>query len=199
MRMDLRVGNRCLGRINSFDFLSCLSFLYLRIHLVHRAITVVNQNVKVTHKIGMTIFNLKVKDLNGFVEFKEGNALNSCRAPILGVNNILGCKTGCVNPAFAFDMERVRFGTPDNLPVDVKFNQSVYLIYGSCDNLLFSGFTCDMINAGNRISDLNSLDSLLPSACSAETRKLYHIQRCSSRKTPHLAEFRRILSSAEKK
>ena len=120
----------------------------------------------------MRVFDFKVEDLNGFVEFKEGNALNSCGVPIFDVNNILWCKVGNIYPAFILNLERVRFGTPDNLPVDVKFNQSVYLVDSGRYNLLFSRFACDVVNAGNCIADLNGLDSLFAERMQCRNKKI---------------------------
>ena len=74
--------------------------------------SIMHQYAKLTHKVGMTILNLEVKDLNRLVKRKKVYALNRCRTFFLHV--------------------------------------------------------------------------------------LYHLSRQLSRKTPHLAEFRRILSSAEK-
>ena len=49
-----------------------------------------NQYIGFTNKIGMTIFDLKVKDFNWLVKLKEIYALNNCGIPILGVNDITG-------------------------------------------------------------------------------------------------------------
>ena len=108
----------------------------------------------------MAIFNFKVKDLNQLVKFKQINALNRCDAPVFGIDNITGIQIAGVNPAFILDLERVRFGALNNLAVNVKLDQSVYLVDGSGDDLLFGRFARDMVNAGNCITDLNGLDCL---------------------------------------
>ena len=115
----------------------------------------------VTYKIGMTILNLKVKDFNWLVEFKQVYALDSCGIPILSVNDIVRCKIRCIYPTSALNLEGVSLGTLNNLAVDVKLNKPINLVYSSRDNFLFSRFTSDMINAGNCIADLNGFYSLL--------------------------------------
>ena len=55
----------------------------------------------------------------------------------------------------------MRFGTLNDLTVDVKFDESVYLVYSGRDNLFFSSLACNMVNAGKRIADLNGFDSFL--------------------------------------
>lgn len=111
----------------------------------------------------MTIFNLKVKDLNRLVEFEQINALNRCGAPVFGINNITGIQIAGVNPAFILDLERVRFSALNYFTINVEFNQSGYLVDGSGDDLLFGRFgrfARDMVNAGNCIPNLNGLDCL---------------------------------------
>ena len=98
--------------------------------------------------------------------------MNSCGVPIFGVNNILWCKVGSIYPTFALNLERMRFGTLDDLAVNIKFDQTINLIDSGRDNLLVSSFTCDMINAGNRISDLNSLDSLFAERMQCRNKKI---------------------------
>ena len=120
----------------------------------------------------MTILNLEVKDINRLVEFKEVYTLDSCGIPILGVNNIVRCKIRCIYPTSTLDLEGMCLGTLDNLTIDVEFDESGYLIDSGRDNLLFSSFTCDMINAGNRISDLNSLDSLFAERMQCRNKKI---------------------------
>ena len=40
--------------------------------------SIMHQYAKLTHKVGMTILNLKVKDFNKFIEFKQVDAIDSC-------------------------------------------------------------------------------------------------------------------------
>ena len=47
-----------------------------------------NKDVSFTHKVGMTIFNLKVEYLNRLIEFKEIYALNSCGVIILTLQTV---------------------------------------------------------------------------------------------------------------
>ena len=119
MCMDLRIRYRCFRRVNSFDFLWCLPLLYLPVHLVHWTIAVMNQNVQLTNKISMTIFNLEVEDRGRLIKFKEIYALDSCGIPILGVNNIVRCKIRCIYPTSTLDLEGMRFGIPENFAVNV--------------------------------------------------------------------------------
>ena len=67
----------------------------------------------------MTILNLKVKDLNGFVKFEEIYTLNSCGIPILGIDNIVGIQFRRIDPTLALYLERMCFGTLDDLAVNV--------------------------------------------------------------------------------
>ena len=115
-------------------FLSC--FIPLGI----MATTIMYQYMKITHKIGMRIFNLKVEDLNGLVQLKKTYASDSCRAPVFGVDSIVGCKISRDYPTFALDLEGMCFGAPDALAVNVKFNQAVDLMDGGRENLLFRSF-----------------------------------------------------------
>ena len=140
----------------------------------------------VTYKIGMTILNLKVKDFNWLVEFKQVYALDSCGIPILSVNDIVRCKIRCIYPTSALNLEGVSLGTLNNLAVDVKLNKPINLVYSSRDNFLFSRFTSDMINAGNCIADLNGFYSLLAECgenrgtrYKAEHRVAHHRCGCS--------------------
>ena len=146
----------------------------------------------------MTIFNLEVEDLNGLVQLKKTYASDSCRAPVFGVDSIVGRKVSRDYPTFALDLEGMCFGAPDALAVNVKFNQAVDLMDGGRENLLFGRFSRDVVNAGNGIANLNGFDRFLAELTGIGTSKLYHIECRSSRKTPHLAEFWRIRSSAER-
>lgn len=150
-------------------FLSC--FIPLGI----MATTIMYQYMKITHKIGMRIFNLEVEDLNGLVQFKKTYASDSCRAPVFGVDNIIGRKVSRVYPTFALDLEGMCFGAPDALAVNVKFNQAVDLMDGGRENLLFGRFPCDVVNAGNGIANLNGFDGFLAKLTGTGTSKLYHM------------------------
>lgn len=95
-----------------------------------------NKNVQFTNKVGMTIFNLEVKDFNRLVKFKEIYALNGCSAPILSINNIVRLQLCCINPTLALYLERMCFGTLDDLAINVKLDQSIDLIYSCSYNSL---------------------------------------------------------------
>ena len=119
-----------------------------------------HQYAKFTNKVGMTILNLKVKDLNRFIEFKEIYALNSSSIPILGVNNIVRCKIRCIGPTASLYLEGMCFGTLDDLAINVKLDKTVNLIYGCGNNSFFSRFTSDMVNARNGIANLSDINCL---------------------------------------
>ena len=125
------------------------------------ATTIVYQNTYVTNKVSMAIFNFKVEDLNGFIKLKKAYALNGCRVPVFGVDNVVRCKIRRINPAFAFYLERMCFGTLYDLAVNIKLNQSVYLVDGCRYNFLFGCFACNVVNAGNCIADLDGSNSLI--------------------------------------
>ena len=78
------------------------------------------KNETISNKVSMAIFNLKVKDLNRLVKFKQINALNGCSAPVLGIDNITGVQIASVNPAL--DLEWVRFGTLNHLAVNIEMD-----------------------------------------------------------------------------
>jgi hypothetical protein len=86
----------------------------------------------------MTIFNLKVKDFNGFIKFKKVYAFNGCSIPILGVYDVVRCKVSSIYPTSALDLERMCFSTLDDLSVNIKLNKPIYLVNRSRDDLLFS-------------------------------------------------------------
>lgn len=44
----------------------------------------------ITNKVGVTIFNFEVKDLNRLIQLKQTCAPNDCCIPILGAYNITG-------------------------------------------------------------------------------------------------------------
>ena len=134
-----------------------------------------NKDTLFTNEICMTIFNLKVEDLNGLVQLKKAYASDSCRAPVFGVDNIVGRKVSRVYPTFALDLEGMCFGTPDALAVNVKFNQAVDLMDGGRENLLFGRFSCDVVNAGNGIANLNGFNRFLAELTGTGTSKLYHM------------------------
>ena len=134
-----------------------------------------NKDTLFTNEICMTIFNLKVEDLNGLVQLKKTYASDSCRAPVFGVDNIVGCKISRDYPTFALDLEGMCFGAPDALAVNVKFNQAVDLMDGGRENLLFGRFPCDVVNAGNGIANLNGFDGFLAELTGTGTSKLYYM------------------------
>ena len=138
-------------------------------------ISIMYKYIIIAHKVGMTIFNLEVEDLNGLVQLKKTYASDSCRAPVFGVDSIVGCKISCDYPTFALDLEGMCFGTPDALAVNVKFNQAVDLMDGGRENLLFGRFPCDVVNAGNGIANLNGFDRFLAELTGTGTSKLYHM------------------------
>ena len=94
---------------------------------------VMNKDTLFTYKVSMAIFNFKVEDLNGFIKLKKAYALNGCRVPVFGVDNVVRCKIRRINPAFALNLERVCFGTLNDLSINivtqklfnVKKNQTV--------------------------------------------------------------------------
>ena len=53
------------------------------------------------------------------------------------------------------------FSVTNDLIVDVKLDQSIYLIYGCGNNLFLGGFTSNVVNTRNDIANLNSLNSFL--------------------------------------
>ena len=122
----------------------------------------------------MAILDLKVEDLGGLVEFKKVYALNGCGVPVLGVDNITGIQITRINSTFIFYLERVSFSTLNNLAVNVKLNQSVYLVDSGCYNPIFRCFTGYVVNAGNSIANLNGLNRPFAES-SAGTNKLYNI------------------------
>ena len=104
--------------------------------------------------VSMAILNLEVVDFNRLVQLKEINTLDYCCVPILGINDIIRCNLGCINPAFAFDLEGMRFGTPDNFAVNIELNETVNLVDRSRDNSLFCRFAGDMIDTRDNVADL---------------------------------------------
>ena len=80
------------------------------------------KNETISNKVSMAIFNLKVKDLNRLIKFKQINALNRCGTPVLGVDNITGVQIASVNPALALDLERVRFSALNHLAVNIEMD-----------------------------------------------------------------------------
>ena len=77
------------------------------------------QYTQFTYKVGMAIFNLEVKDFDGFGEFQEVNTADSCGVPVLGVDNIAGNEVACIYPALTLYLERVGLGTLDDLTVNI--------------------------------------------------------------------------------
>ena len=122
----------------------------------------------------MAILDLEVEDINLLIEFKKAYAVNGCGVPVLGVDNITGIQITRINPTFIFYLERVSFSTLNNLAVNVKLNQSVYLVDSGCYNPLFRCFTGYVVNAGNSIANLNSLNRLFAES-GAGTNTLYNI------------------------
>ena len=47
------------------------------------------QYVKITNKVGVTIFNLKVKNLNRLIEFNQINAMNTNEFSIFRVDKVV--------------------------------------------------------------------------------------------------------------
>ena len=113
-------------------------------HLIMVA-TVMHQNTSITDKIGMTILDLKVKDLNRLVEFDKVDTLDSYSVPILSVNSIAGIQISSIYPALAFYLEGVSFGTLDNLTVNIKLDKSINFVYRGRDNLLFCSFAGNVV------------------------------------------------------
>jgi hypothetical protein len=70
----------------------------------------------------MTIFNLEVKDLNRFIEFKQVYALDSCSIPILGIYNVVRSEIRCLYPTAPLYLEGMRLGTLDDLTVNIKLD-----------------------------------------------------------------------------
>ena len=130
-----------------------------------------NDNQKVPDAIGMTILNLEVKDFNWLIEFKQRNALNSRSIPILGIDNVVGCKVGCIYPTLALNLEGMRFGTLNQLTFDVKFNKPINLVDSGRDNLLFRSFARNVVNTGNR--------TLEKVGRQADSKWLIHFERLS--------------------
>ena len=108
----------------------------------------------ITNKVGMTIFNLEVKDLNRLVKFKKINTLNSSGVPILGVYNIIRIQIASVYPASTLNLERMSFSTLNDFAVYVKLNKSVYLVNGCGNNALFCGLACNMVKASLTIQEI---------------------------------------------
>ena len=73
----------------------------------------------------MTILNLKVKDLNRLVEFKEIYAFGSCCIPIFGIDNVVRCKISSIYPTLTLNLEGMRFGAADDFAVNIKLGQTV--------------------------------------------------------------------------
>ena len=121
---------------------------------------IMNQYTKFTNKVGMAIFNLKVKDLNRLIKFKQIYTLYSCCVPIFGVNNIARNKFASIYPTFAFYLKRMCFGALNNLTVYIQLNKFVYLIDGSRNNSLLCRFAGYMVNARNNFANLNVFYSL---------------------------------------
>ena len=155
------------------------------------------KNETISNKVSMTIFNFKVEYLNRLVKLKQINALNRCGAPVFGIDNIFGIQIAGVNPAFALDLERVRFGALNNFAVNVKLNQPIYLVDGSGDDLLFGCFSGDMVNAGNCIPNLNGLDCLFAKcgqnrcSCNKAERRVH----CAADTAHHHAGKEPVLST----
>ena len=119
----------------------------------------------------MTIFNLEVTNLNGFIEFNKIYTLNKCSIPTLGIDDIVGINIRRIYPTSTLNLERMRFGTLDDLTVNVKFNKSGYFVDSGRDNFLFRCFTCNVVNTGNRISE--KVDR------QADSKWLTHFERLS--------------------
>ncbi len=47
-----------------------------------------NNYTRMSEKVGMTVFNLKVKDLYRLVKLDKSDASDGCSTPALGVNDI---------------------------------------------------------------------------------------------------------------
>ena len=66
------------------------------------------------------------------------------------------------------------FGTLNDFAVNVKLGQTIHLVDGGCNDLLFCNLACNVIYAGNNIANLNGFNCLL-----AESSK----NNCSGNKT----------------
>ena len=84
-----------------------------------------------SEKVGMTVFNLKVKDLYRLVKLDKSDASDGCSTPAFGVNDVSGLKLRRFNPSLSLHLERVSLCALYNLVVNIKFGQSVDL--ADCD------------------------------------------------------------------
>ena len=76
------------------------------------------QYMQITNKVGMAIFDFKVKDFHGFGQFQQVDAADGCGIPVLGVDNIAGNKLAGIHPALALYLEGVGLGTLNNLAIN---------------------------------------------------------------------------------